>query len=149
MNEIIAEIDKALETSRRKKLSCETISKMVGNLKESDCFVSWCSANHATEGAGLTHVGLAVRYGEFIYLGFAEGYLQGASPGRTWAELKPWNTANSTMPEKIRSWTKNQKNKIALNEIDLFCENIKKLKNASHNPSMTDKNFVMKEGIRI
>ena len=149
MNEIIEEIDRILETSRRKKLAAETIEKMVRNLEDPACFVSWCSANYSREGQGTTHIGLAARIGNFIYLGLAEGAVQEASPGRAWPELKPWNPAISAISKKISNWAHNQKIKIELNKIDHFYENLKKSKFANLKLSQKDQNIVIKEEIKF
>jgi hypothetical protein len=82
-------------------------------------------------------------------MGFAEGALQEASPGRAWPELKPWNPSISTLPERIRNWALNQKMKIELKDITPFCELLKKSKYAELKPSEKDRNIAVKEEIRI
>jgi len=149
MNNIVHEIEIMLNTSRRKKLAAETVAKMLRNLEDPKCYMSWCSANSTREGRGRTHVGLAVKIGNHIYLGFAEGGLQGSSPGRAWSELKPWNPTSSNITKKIQTWAIKQKIKLELAEIKLFSEALMQSNIANLKSNEKDGNFVIKEEIQI
>jgi len=140
-------LEKGLLTNRQKKISAESIIKVLQNIDDINCSVSWCSANWINNGQGSTHVLLAVKLGNCVFIGFAEGSVQRSSPGRAWAELKPWDLSTSTLKDKLIKWTSKQNIKIQVSDITLFSNLVKQTKLSNFKAYETDKNVVIKEQI--
>lgn len=149
LSKLATDLEQGLLTSRQKKISADSIVKVLENLEDPNCSVSWCSANWINNGKGLTHVLLAVKLNDHVFIGHAEGSVQRSSPGRAWANLKPWNPNLKTLKDKIRSWTKIQKivlHKRFLNELS---NKIRKLHIAQLATKETNKNIIIKEQIKL
>jgi len=147
LSKLATDLDQGLLTTRQKKISADSIVKVLDNLENPNCSVSWCSANWINNGKGLTHVLLAVRIKDHIFIGHAEGSVQRSSPGRAWADLKPWNPNLKTIKEKIRSWTKVQKIVFHKKELNKFKKIIQNLYIAQLTNNEKNKNIVVKEQI--
>lgn len=141
------DLEKGLLTSRQKKISAESIVKVLKNLEDPNCSVSWCSANWINNGKGLTHVLLAVRLNDHVFIANAEGNVQRSSPGRAWADLKPWNPSLKTIKDKIKSWTKRQKIVFHKKELNEFKKKLQNLYIAQLADNEKNKNIVVKERI--
>lgn len=149
LSKLVTDLEQGLLTSRQKKISADSIVKVLENLEDPNCSVSWCSANWINNGKGLTHVLLAVRLNGHVFIGNAEGSVQRSSPGRAWADLKPWNVCTSTIKNKLIKWTAGTKINLKIKDLKSFCEKLKTTKLNKCKEYEINKNLVVKEKIKI